>query len=1143
MFKNKVRSNHDTTLASQLLDSIDAHLNESDNHLLSLLLYRNNNNTQMEYVMSVDNSDSTDNSNSKIALDDDELWLSGHRSIFSSYGDHIEMRKQPIVRGRPAEHSVDSLLQQPLQKNVGGSNSVYEGFHWDLYDAAHMYHLTFDQQRTTPDDVNSNGDSDNSKTGQSLSDWSMRLSSTHHAHDTDEDAEDEADETSSSSIAGVAQITTPDNSTTRTSWHQMKERSTTKSKSSITSSTTTDDDEKHDNSPLTLYKLFQRKRSQQPHKLYQNFSDKSVCDSSSSTTSSIQRPTVFPCIKLCSPTTFSKLKLDGIVSNENISSSSMISNDIPLDINKKFRQESTKQKLITEKPACDQSTQFPVYSNDQSIQTSLNNDSKTYIMHYCRTNKCSQTEMNQLLYSNRYSLPANLCDGRDEQLQPKILVLSRSRSLQKFAVNNSKFCSQNRQYLPRNVKSLPDLGFLNTYDSTTCHQIKSSSSNECLKTTINNSVDLNSKTTQTVFYCINSNSNRPTSFHSQFYHKPRTLKEIKRIKNVKTINQKIVSPTITTFPSPSFISPISPIAHKCEEQEETSLSGYSQQSTSSNNSTSSSGYFSNVERQRQQQQQQQQQQQKVIPSAPSRTITSEFHTPHLKSCLKRAKTEDLTVALTPMIAYGGSDVLAGGVAGDIFTLAAISHIGWKTTNTNTNRHRRYSAPTYSSLTNLSNQIQVQLRTKRNGTLSEHDLRTKKSVSFCENISKRLITPSASPKHRPTTIATNHSITKKYINDFYEIDLLPAESFTDSPPSEFNLSDEDEDETIAQQPMNYIEPSTNKHQNDDTNSTVVKKNLKFSIDKALVKTFANTVLRILEIKCGDHSYYLNNNSNHELDRTLRNEFCPQLREVLEDGLKQHAGSLFSKKITLWRIIDLATPQNPQTRPYYEAKMKAQYLQGSSVDWTDKLNAFIFSLLNFHELPNWLNHFKQQHELLITYYESSAFILVHSDNNDIFECLTNQLEKLSPLPFRLKYSILTPHILTHHSPTSSTSSSSTTTNDKIHRPTQQKHPTTTTNKTPVSSSTVPLVRPTSLLPKRFNVRAWLRDRKNTQGKISPKELQQSARPVQQHQQQSCQAGTDTSKQNSKPATTTQKCSTTTLNGQNLFPRRKQTIVLRQ
>ncbi len=113
-------------------------------------------------------------------------------------------------------------------------------------------------------------------------------------------------------------------------------------------------------------------------------------------------------------------------------------------------------------------------------------------------------------------------------------------------------------------------------------------------------------------------------------------------------------------------------------------------------------------------------------------------------------------------------------------------------------------------------------------------------------------------------------------------------------------------------------------------------------------------------------------------------------------------------------------------------------------------FLFSL---HELAAWLTHFVSHRAMFTGYYESWAFILVHGDN-DLFERVTNQLEKVSPLPFRLKY--------THSSNVIPPARTITTT-------------TTTANQ-----------RPSSLLPKRFNVRAWLRDRK-TQVKISPKEPQ--------------------------------------------------------
>ncbi len=206
----------------------------------------------------------------------------------------------------------------------------------------------------------------------------------------------------------------------------------------------------------------------------------------------------------------------------------------------------------------------------------------------------------------------------------------------------------------------------------------------------------------------------------------------------------------------------------------------------------------------------------------------------------------------------------------------------------------------------------------------------------------------------------------------------------------------------------------------------------------------------------------------MDRTLRQDLCPLLREVLEDGLRQYSGSLFSKKINLWRLIDLTTPT---TGRFNEAKIKAQLGLSSTADWIEKFNAFIYHLLKYeysvfeiqkfiiflfslHELASWLSHFVSHRAVFTGYYEPWAFILVHADN-DLFERITNQLEKLSPLPFRLKYTI----------------------SSNVIPPVR----TTTTNQ-----------RPSSLLPKRFNVRAWLRDRK-TQIKISPKESQSTPLPA--------------------------------------------------
>lgn len=122
---------------------------------------------------------------------------------------------------------------------------------------------------------------------------------------------------------------------------------------------------------------------------------------------------------------------------------------------------------------------------------------------------------------------------------------------------------------------------------------------------------------------------------------------------------------------------------------------------------------------------------------------------------------------------------------------------------------------------------------------------------------------------------------------------------------------------------------------------------------------------------------------------------------------------------------------------------------------------FCFFSIHELASWLIHFVSHRAMFNTYYESWAFIFVHGDN-DLFECITNQLEKLAPLQFRLKY-IHSSHVNSTSRPTGAAASTAVAT---------------------AAGPTTSNQRPSSLLPKRFNVRAWLRDRK-TQIKISPKD----------------------------------------------------------
>lgn len=175
-------------------------------------------------------------------------------------------------------------------------------------------------------------------------------------------------------------------------------------------------------------------------------------------------------------------------------------------------------------------------------------------------------------------------------------------------------------------------------------------------------------------------------------------------------------------------------------------------------SSSSSGYFSNSSRQAQ------------TPPSPY----------PLKSCLKRTKIEDRT------------------------------NQQQQQSSDDTSKHRRYSAPTkLSDRTSTSNTC----------ALSEHDLRAKKSVSFCHEIARRLITPSVHSREQ---------------DDF--CDLIPRENFLDSPPNEFNLSDDEHDH--ENHLINIIE---------DSHRSLL---IKYGNDQNLIHAFAKAILRILEIRCND-----------------------------------------------------------------------------------------------------------------------------------------------------------------------------------------------------------------------------------------------------------------------------------------------------
>ncbi|CAF4553282.1 unnamed protein product [Rotaria sp. Silwood1] len=510
--------------------------------------------------------------------------------------------------------------------------------------------------------------------------------------------------------------------------------------------------------------------------------------------------------------------------------------------------------------------------------------------------------------------------------------------------------------------SLPNLDFLRYYakeNRTSLAPVTNHTNHFCtaMKSTLSEPLSLEKKATYTIFYFSIKGPNQSTTFHPSLstIQKIQTQKEIKRLSNSKICSNKTSTEETETF-------------------------------SSTCSSISSSGYFSNSS---------------TNQTHHIQTLSSPYP---LKSCLKRAKTTQSTNSPSAV------NIRAVDVTENIITLPdQCVH-----NENDTSKTRRSSVPTTSS---HEQNLVLKFRTRNTTcTLSEHDLQTKKNVSFCDEIVRRLVTSSISPKYS--------------YDDYF--DLIPQEYLIDSPPNEFNLSDDDKNED---QLINVIE-----NVSDNLTKKIPFNN---NNDKYLIDAFANTILHILEIKCNDpKSYYLNNQTNYELDRILRQDLCPLLRDILDDGLRPCSGSLFSKKNNLWRLVELTIPT---TSRFNEAKIKAQVDLSFTMDWIEKFNSFIYHLLNFHELASWLTHFISNRTLLNTYYESSAFILVNN-NNALFECITNQLEKLSPLQFRLKYKILS--------------------NSKI----------LVTN--PRVSS--------SILTKKFNVRAWLRDRK-AQVKNSSKESQ--------------------------------------------------------
>ncbi|CAF4973991.1 unnamed protein product, partial [Rotaria socialis] len=319
-------------------------------------------------------------------------------------------------------------------------------------------------------------------------------------------------------------------------------------------------------------------------------------------------------------------------------------------------------------------TTIPRRSVDQCLQTSLHIENTSSL----------QSQSTRRYIPRSTSRPL---DSDNHCLQTDIVSVTRSKSVDRSLSSETKNSNSNNpsqtstfpsptayRSLPT-ILSLPDLSFLTYYakenpapppptpsssSSISTNQTKQFCSR--MKSALSEPSSLTKKATRTVFYCsikvpsVSSNPMRPTTLHPPMstMQRPRTLKEIKRIKSIKTSPTTMGNMPLRTMPmSPS--AQTNHVDHHIKEEENATFSLTCSSTSTSANSTSSSGYCSNSSTNHPRQIQ---------------TPTSSYP---LKSCLKRAKTEDLTsTPLTPAstVQTTTANVLAVGTAGDIFTLAA-----------------------------------------------------------------------------------------------------------------------------------------------------------------------------------------------------------------------------------------------------------------------------------------------------------------------------------------------------------------------------------------------------------------------------------------------------------------------------------------
>ncbi|CAF2797259.1 unnamed protein product [Rotaria sp. Silwood2] len=351
----------------------------------------------------------------------------------------------------------------------------------------------------------------------------------------------------------------------------------------------------------------------------------------------------------------------------------------------------------------------------------------------------------------------------------------------------------------------------------------------------------------------------------------------------------------------------------------------------------------------------------------------------------------------------------------------------------------YSTNIYSD--NCSNNFNIyQRQNSSREHHSEHDLplliqqenQTKKSVSFSENISKHLISSCNSTitfnenKERLTKrTIIRHDEMRRCQTDIIHIDpVLHLHSLTDSPPNEFCLQQDEDNQILMEnshiniisnldevETINTIVPSSplNSSKINSIEKEIHLSNQSFisqnkSILDDILERIIDIIKRLFEIKQSDKLFFLNNENNLQLDSLLKTDFCTVIQNILEHGRKDF------KKITLWKIIELSISSNSSSsfssrqvpEVYYEAK---QIAHNVSSHWLYRFQAFIFVLLNKNELINWLYYFTRQKDIIQYYYQSpDALILVSIPSTfNLFERIMTQLEKLTLFSFQLTYHI--------------------------------------------------------------------------------------------------------------------------------------------